>query len=44
MKSIEELHVYNVGQGCPIKAKLRIFEKILKDTKIIQRSNIYETH
>lgn len=27
MKPIEELRVYNVGQGCPIKAKLRIFEE-----------------
>ena len=27
MKPIEELHVYNVGQGRPIKAKLRIFEE-----------------
>ena len=27
MKPIEESHVYNVGQGCPIKAELRIFEE-----------------
>ena len=26
MKPIEELHVYNVGQGRPIKTELRIFE------------------
>ena len=27
MKPIEEPHVHNVGQGCPIKAELRIFEE-----------------
>lgn len=26
-KPVEELLVYNLGQGCPIKAVLRIFEE-----------------
>ena len=26
MKPVDELHVYYVGQGCPIYAELRIFE------------------
>ena len=27
MKPVDELHVYHVGQGCPIYAELRIFEE-----------------
>lgn len=26
MKPVDEIHVYYVGQGCPINGELRIFE------------------
>ena len=26
MKPVDELHVYYVGQGCPINGELRIFK------------------
>ena len=26
MKPVDELHIYNVGQGCPINDELRIFK------------------